>query len=107
MNDGRRLPVHLDAAALVNMTARQVTLQSLSGTWRGVEMALKAPAIVNYADGLSLDRLTAGLVGGDITASGELLPRLQLSVSAQGIALSNFKSFTPNGTAQGTISGSA
>ncbi len=107
MKDGSGLPVHLDTAALVDMTDRQLTLQSLSGTWRGVEVALKAPAIIDYADGLAIDRLTAELGGGDITASGRLLPRLQLTASAQGIALSNFKSFTPNGTAQGTISGTA
>lgn len=107
MKDANGAALHADAAALVNVTGHKVTLQSLSGDWRGVALTLKAPATVDYADGVAIDRLTAGLGGGDITLSGRLLPKLQVSASAQGITLSSFKSFTPNGTAQGTISGTA
>ena len=107
LKDGNGAAAKVDADALVNMTAQRLTLQSLSGAWRGVELTLKAPATIEYGDGLSIDRLTAGFGGGDITLSGRFLPRLQLSASAQGITLASFKSFTPNGTAQGTLSGTA
>jgi translocation and assembly module TamB len=106
MKDGNGTAAHLDAAALVNMTAGNVTLQSLSGSWRGVELALKAPAIVDYADGLSIDGLAARLGGGDITASGQLMPNLQLRASAQGIALASLKSFLPS-LGEGTIAATA
>ncbi|HEX2761206.1 MAG TPA: translocation/assembly module TamB domain-containing protein, partial [Rhizomicrobium sp.] len=107
LKDGSGAPVRADATALMNVTESEVTLQSLSGAWRGVELALKAPATIDYAQGLAIDHLAARLGDGDITASGQLLPRLQLSASAQGITLASFKSFTPNGTAQGTLSGTA
>lgn len=107
LKDGSGADAHLDAAALANITAQKVTLQSLSGDWRGVELALKEPATIDYAQGLAIDRLVARLGDGEIAASGQLLPRLQLSASARGITLAAFKSFTPNGTAQGTLSGTA
>ena len=107
LKDESGAATRLDATALANMATSKVTLQSLSGAWRGVELALKEPATIDYAQGLAIDRLAARLGDGDITASGQLLPRLQLSASAQGITLSSFKSFTPNGTAQGTLSGMA
>lgn len=107
MKDAAGTAVRAEADALVNVTAHKVTLQSLSGDWRGIELALKAPATIDYEDGVSIDRLTAGFGGGDITLSGRLLPQLQLRASAQNITLASFKSFTPNGTAQGTLSGTA
>lgn len=107
LKDRSGAAAQLSSAALVNIPAQKLTLQSLSGTWRGVELALKDPATIEYAQGLAIDRLTARLGDGEITASGQLLPQLQLRASAQGISLASFKSFTPNGTAQGTLSGTA
>ena len=107
LKDGDGGPAHLAADALLDAPTHKVALRSLSGTWRGTALTLRAPALFDYAGGLSVDRLTARLGNGEITASGRVLPVLAFTASARNIALDSFKSFLPRTAAQGTLSGTA
>jgi translocation and assembly module TamB len=107
LKDAGGNPLNADAAAALNLTKKQVTLNSLTGDWRGVALKLDAPATVDFADGLAVDHLAAHLGGGTLTASGRILPSLALAANARSIALQDFKSFLPQAGAQGTLSASA
>ncbi len=106
MKDITGAPLSAKAAAVLHLAAKQLTLASLDSTWRGVPLKLKAPAHVDFAAGLSFDRIAASLGHGNLTASGRLLPQLALNASASGIALQDFSAFLPQ-QLQGTVSAEA
>jgi translocation and assembly module TamB len=107
LKDATGNALNASTAAALNLSKKQVTLNSLNGDWRGVALKLDAPATIDFADGLAVDHLAAHLGAGTITASGRVLPALSLTANVRAIALQDFKSFLPQAGAQGTISASA
>jgi len=107
LKDGDGTPLKAHAGAALDASGKHLTLTALDATWRGVPLKLDAPAVVDFANGLAVDRLTAHLGKGRITATGRLMPELGLTASADAIALEDFRTFLPQGGGQGTISGRA
>ncbi|HVV26512.1 MAG TPA: translocation/assembly module TamB domain-containing protein [Rhizomicrobium sp.] len=95
------------AAALLNLSRQQITLNRLDASWRGVPLALARPATVDFAKGLAVDQLAMRLGNGTITAGGRLLPAMALKASVRNVTLETFKSFLPQVGAQGTFSADA
>ncbi|HEX4269844.1 MAG TPA: translocation/assembly module TamB domain-containing protein [Rhizomicrobium sp.] len=100
-------PLKLHAAASLDLPHKQLTLSALTGDWHGVALALDAPAILHFADGLAVDHLSAHLGKGRITAAGRISPQLSLTASASGLTLADFQAFAPQLGAQGAISAEA
>jgi translocation and assembly module TamB len=71
-------PSHLAAEALLDAGKRDLNLTSLTGQVHGVDVKLLQPARIDFANGLSLSGLRAGLADATFTASGQILPQLQL-----------------------------
>ncbi|HEY1899804.1 MAG TPA: translocation/assembly module TamB domain-containing protein [Steroidobacteraceae bacterium] len=71
-------PSHLAAEALVDAGKRDLDLTALTGQVHGVEVKLLQPARFDFANGLSVSGLRAGLADATLTASGQILPQLQL-----------------------------
>jgi translocation and assembly module TamB len=107
LKDSGGNPLNADAAVALNLSKKQIALNTLTGDWRGVALKLDAPVTVDFANGLAVDHLAAHLGSGTITASGSILPGLALTANARAIALQDLKSFLPQTGAQGTISASA
>jgi translocation and assembly module TamB len=107
LKDANGNPLNADAAAVLNLSKKQVTLNALTGDWRSVALKLDAPMTVDFANGLALDHLAAHLGSGTITASGRVLPTLALTGNARAMTLQDFKSFLPQAGAQGIISANA
>jgi translocation and assembly module TamB len=107
LKDTNSRPLNVNAAASLNLTSKQLTLRAADGNWRGVALKLNTPAVIDFADGLAVNRLMAHLGGGVLTATGRILPRLALTASADDVALEDFKPFLPLLRARGTFSASA
>jgi translocation and assembly module TamB len=107
LKDSGGTPLKAHVGTALDVSDKHLTLTALDATWHGVPLKLDAPAAVDFANGLAVDRLTAHLGKGKIAATGRLMPGLALTASADGIALEDFRSFLPQGGGQGTISGRA
>ena len=107
MTDASGAPLKADARALLDLAQSRLTVNSLAADWRGVPLALQAPATLSYANGLAVDRLDARLGKGTLTAGGSLLPKLSATAAARNLALEDFRALMPELGARGTLSGSA
>jgi len=107
LTDSSGAPLQARGTALLNLGRKQVTWNSLDGAWRGTALKLQAPATVDFAGGLAVDRLLLRMGKGEIAAAGRVLPKLALKASASGIAVADFKPFLPQIGAQGTLSADA
>ncbi|HWA29976.1 MAG TPA: translocation/assembly module TamB domain-containing protein, partial [Rhizomicrobium sp.] len=100
-------PTKLAADAVVDIPRSRATLQRLSASWRGQDLALKAPAIVDFASGLSVENFDASVAGGELVLSGDISPKLTLTLSARSIPASALQTFVPQLQADGTFSANA
>jgi translocation and assembly module TamB len=108
LKDASGAPIALTAAAMLDMPKKSLSLSALDGSWRGVTLTLDAPVRVDFAGGgLALDHLAAHLGGGQVTASGRLLPKLGLTADARAIPLAAFKDLMSEDGVQGILSAHA
>jgi translocation and assembly module TamB len=107
LKDMQGEPAHVVAAASANALKTQIQLNQLAVGWRGESIALAQPANFNLAGGVAVDRLVLKAAGGGIIMEGRVLPKLALTVSAESIQLTSFRSFAPGLGAEGTLSASA
>ncbi len=84
-------PVKLAVGARLDAPARRLALQHLLAQVRGETLNLLAPAVLDFADGLAVDRLRLGLRPGGAQASleiaGRVLPGLDLTGTLSGLPL--------------------
>jgi len=84
-------PLKLAAGARLDAPARRLALQRLEAQARGETVRLLAPAVLDFADGLAVDRLRLGLRPGRSQASveiaGRVMPRLDLTATGAGLPL--------------------
>jgi translocation and assembly module TamB len=102
-----KLPAKLAAAAVVNLEAQSLTLNSFSAAWHGLEAVLQGPASVDTKPDLVVHHLALGLNGGSIRLDGKLSPNLNLNLAISQFQLSLAKLFAPAVDATGTISATA
>jgi len=107
MRDSTGTPLKAKTESRLNLSQKQVTLNTLDGDWRGVALKLTSPATIDFADGFEVDHLVIQSGKGQVRLAGKVMPRLALTATASDIALADFKPFLPAIGAQGTLSGHA
>ncbi len=107
LKDGSGSASALAAAAQFDVPARHVHLTALTGHWRGLAVALSAPASVDFSNGLAVDRLALQVAGGHVAASGRVLPQLALDASATDLNAAQLVTLLPRLPLEGTLSAAA
>lgn len=107
LQDASDNPVHLAADAVLDLPKSRATIQRFDARWREQTLTLRAPAAVDFAHGLSVDRFSATIAGGTLDLSGAVMPKLALKLSAQAIDVSALKAFLPQIDADGRLSATA
>ncbi|MFT8674839.1 MAG: translocation/assembly module TamB domain-containing protein [Acetobacter sp.] len=105
-------PLALDAAALLDLPARQVRVQKLTATAREETLRVLAPALVSFGDEMGVDRLRATLgVKGSAPATldiaGRIKPALALTADVRNVTPALARPFVPGLEAQGVVTASA
>ncbi len=91
------------AQALLDLPARTVMLRALAATARGEQLRLVAPAKLNFAPAVAVDRLRLALGDATIDLAGRLSPTLDLTASVRNVTPALAKPFAPTLDAQGRI----
>ncbi|MBS0273145.1 MAG: translocation/assembly module TamB domain-containing protein [Proteobacteria bacterium] len=107
LRDAAQNPVHLAASAVLDAPNRRVAVQKLNADWRKQVFTLRAPAVIDFANGVAVDRFVVSVGGGEAQLSGRLTPKLAASFSARGIQAQTLQAFVPQLSATGTLSASA
>lgn len=105
--DANGAKANAHGGAMLDLQHRQLELTALTGDYRALKLALDAPAILDFADGLAVDRLAVHLGKGRLLVAGKLTPELALTASADDISLTDYAVFAQGIGPQGTISGTA
>jgi translocation and assembly module TamB len=105
--DPQGAPADLMAGAVLNSGDRGLALNQLKAHWRDETLGLAAPARLQFAAGLSLDRLALTAGGGTITVSGRIAPKFDIALSAQDIKAETVSLFLPRISVSGTLSATA
>lgn len=100
-------PAHANATAVVDTAKSKITLQAFTGRWQDEDATLKAPATIDFANGLAVDKLAARLAGGDLTLSGRLTPKLDVSLALNDVPAKTLARFVPQLAGDGTVSANA
>lgn len=98
-------PGKLDAAALLNLDAGVVRVDSATGHYRNVEIRLLAPAPIDFASGLALEHLELGAEGARLTAHGRVLPTLDFQATLERVEPKLVNRLVPDLLAAGTLGG--
>ena len=93
--------------ALLDLAKKRLTVSQLRADWRKQTLVLKAPATVDFAQGLAVDRFAAQLGGGELRISGRLTPKLDATVAAQGIGAGVLQTVLPEFVTEGTLAADA
>ena len=98
---------NLTAAATVNATQRTVTIASLQAVWKQQTLRLLAPARIDLASGVSVDRVRLGVQQAVLEASGRISPTLDLTLRLQNLSPRLATAIDPSLAADGTIAADA
>ncbi len=93
--------------ATIDATKRQVALTSLQAGWKGVEARLLAPARIDLAQGVSVDRLRLGVGDATLDVSGRASPTLDVTAELRHVTPDLAKLFLPHVQADGTLQADA
>ena len=100
-------PARISTAAVVSLTRKHLELSSLKASYHGQELHLLAPAKVQFAQGLKVQRLRLGIQDATINVDGELSPALNLRAAVQQINAELINAFVPDLLASGRIDADA
>lgn len=105
--DPQAAPADLALQSVLDVPGQAAVLRSLTVGWRKESLVLAAPAKVRFAPGVSIDGLRLAAAGGAIKLSGQIAPKLDVSVSAQDIRAEVISLFLPQVSISGTLSATA
>jgi translocation and assembly module TamB len=94
-------------ALTVNATAKDATVATLQATWKGQTARLLAPVRVNFASGVSVDRLRIGLGTAVLDVAGRASPTLDLTARLTNVTAEMARPFAPDLPADGTLNAEA
>ncbi len=100
-------PASLDLAGRVDAPDRRLDLARLEAALGGETLSLRAPARLDLADGLAVDRLRLAIGGGGLELAGRLTPRLDLETVIEGLSLDLVRLAAPDLPLAGTLSARA
>lgn len=98
---------HAASEAVLDARKKTLTISRLKADWRKQTLVLKAPATIDFAQGVSVDRFVAEAFGGEVHLNGRLAPKLAARVSAGGIPAKMLEIFLPDFPVDGTLAGHA
>ncbi|WP_230975414.1 translocation/assembly module TamB domain-containing protein [Acetobacter garciniae] len=105
-------PLALDAAALLDLPAKQARVQKLTATAKEETLRLLAPALLSFGDTMGVDRLRAtlgvqGSAPATLDVSGHIKPSLAVTADVQNVTPALARPFVPGLAAQGVVTASA
>ncbi len=100
-------PARLDTAALLNATAKYVSVQSLSADWRSLALRLGGPARIDFAKAITVDHLRASVNQAQIALAGRISPTLALTASLHNVTPDLAHAFAPTLQATGVLNAEA
>jgi translocation and assembly module TamB len=95
------------ATAMLDTPARRLTLATLRATLRGQNISLAAPARIDFADGVRVDRLLLASAGASLDLRGRLAPAPDAMAVLTGLPASLFADAEGSLAGQATLKGSA
>jgi translocation and assembly module TamB len=96
-------PASLSGAATVDAAGNTATLSALQAAWKGETLRLLGPARIDFAGGVSVDRLRMGLRQAVLDLSGKVSPTLDLTASLRNLPADIATVFAPDFAADGTL----
>jgi translocation and assembly module TamB len=100
-------PATLDAAALLNAKASQITLQTLAAGWKTLSLRLQSPARVDYGSQIAIDHLRMSLNQAQVALAGKISPSLDLTASLHNVTPELARAVVPNLQASGLLTADA
>jgi translocation and assembly module TamB len=100
-------PARINTNALLNLTAKQLQLSSLSASYRNQDLRLLAPAKVQFATGLRVQQLRLGIQDASLELDGRLSPTLDLRAAVRNIKPALVNAFVPDLLASGSFNADA
>lgn len=97
----------LIAEGNLNLDDHSVAILSASMNYRGQDARLLSPARVDFATGVSVDKLSLGAQQAVLTVQGQILPTLMATASLRGVQPALVNVLLPNLLAAGSIEASA
>jgi translocation and assembly module TamB len=96
-------PASLSGAATIDASGRTATLSALQAGWKGETLRLIGPARIDFAGGVSVDRLRMGLRQAVLDVSGKVSPTLDLTASLRNLPADLAAIVAPDLAADGTL----
>ena len=96
-------PLAASASARVDALGRTVLLSALQADWQGETLRLLAPARIDAADGVRVDRLRLGLDQATLEVAGKIAPTLNATATLRNLPASLARLAMPDLHLDGTI----
>jgi translocation and assembly module TamB len=100
-------PATLATQALLDVPGSKLTLQNLTGTYKGENLRLAAPARITYGAATGIDRLRLALGAATLDVAGRITPALDLTASLRNVTPDLAKPFDPSLNAAGLLTADA
>ncbi|MBS0421851.1 MAG: translocation/assembly module TamB domain-containing protein [Proteobacteria bacterium] len=100
-------PATVKATAQLNLSAKQLSVAGLEGTYHDQKLELLAPARLSFAQGFSIEGLKLGAQEAVLQAAGSLSPELNLRASLEQLKPGLINAFVPGLLASGLLSATA
>jgi translocation and assembly module TamB len=100
-------PARINTATVLNLAAKELQLSSLKVSYREQDLHLMAPAKIQFAQGLKVQRLRLGIQDASIELDGQLSPALDVRAAVKEIRPALINAFVPDTLASGTVSADA
>jgi translocation and assembly module TamB len=100
-------PANVDIAAVLNGNAKQLTLQTVTASWKTLALRLLGPARVEYGGQIAVDHVRLGVNQAQIALAGRLSPTLDLTASLHNVTPELAKAVLPDLQAAGVVTADA
>jgi translocation and assembly module TamB len=106
LNDSSDQRARFSASGHLDTAKQRLALEQLTAQWHGQTAALAAPAAIDFAQGLKVDRIAVHVGGGEMRLSGQITPALNASATANGLNAKILEPFVAT-PLEGTLSANA
>jgi translocation and assembly module TamB len=100
-------PAKLTTAGTVDVLKRTLTLARMQASWKQQDLKLLAPAKFNFADGVAIDRVRVGFRQAELSVSGSVGSKLDLTASLRNLPADIGAIVSPAFAADGVIAADA
>ncbi|MCG6859895.1 MAG: translocation/assembly module TamB domain-containing protein, partial [Chromatiaceae bacterium] len=100
-------PLRVTGEAVLDATAMNVSLSALQANWKGETLRLLSPARIDFAKGLVVEGLRAGIREAVLEVSGRISPALDLTAEVRNLSPALASAFVPDLKAEGKLSANA